>query len=97
MRESRLRQVAYNAVRVELDPKDQSKYKTNVWLSDDAQKLPVLITAKLPFGEVRASFPGVSYNPRPKPIWTKEKYTEGPKGAGEKYAEVEKSRPFGRR
>jgi hypothetical protein len=85
----------YNAVRVEIDPKDQSKYKTQVWFSDDAQKLPVLITAKLPFGEVRAELSGVSYNPRPKPIWTKEKYTEGPKGAGEKYAEVEKSRPFG--
>ena len=85
---------AYNTVRIELDPKDRSKYKTNVWLSDDAQKLPVLITAKLPFGEVRAELSGVSYNPRPKQIWTKEKYTEGPKGAGEKYAEVEKSRPF---
>ncbi len=85
----------YNAVRVEIDPKDQSKYKTQVWFSDDAQKLPVLMTAKLPFGEVRAQLSGVSYNPRPKPIWTKEKYTEGPKGAGEKYAEVEKSRPFG--
>ena len=84
----------YNAVRVEIDPKGQSKYKTYVWFSDDAQKLPVLITARLPFGEVRAELSGLSYNVRPKQIWTKEKYTEGPKGAGEMYAEVEKGRPF---
>ena len=85
---------SFNAFSVEVDPKGRSKYTTIIWFSDDAQRLPVLITARLPFGEVRAELSGVRYNPRSKQIWSKEKYAEGPKGAGEMYAEVEKARPF---
>lgn len=85
---------SFDAVRVEINPKGQSKYTTQIWFSDDAQRLPVLITARLPFGEVRAELSGAKYNSRPKQIWSKEKYAEGPKGAGEMYAEVEKARPF---
>lgn len=45
----------YNAVCVKFYPqKHLSKYRAYVWFSDDQRKLPILIKAKLPFGEVRA-------------------------------------------
>ncbi|HEX8999124.1 MAG TPA: DUF3108 domain-containing protein [Blastocatellia bacterium] len=46
----------YNAVQVKLYPqtKKYSKYRIHIWFSDDAQRLPVAIQAKLWFGEVRA-------------------------------------------
>jgi len=46
---------SYNTVSVRISPqKSLSRYRVQIWFSDDAQKLPVLITAKLPFGDVRA-------------------------------------------
>jgi hypothetical protein len=52
----------YNAIRVNLSPKDKQfhKYRTQVWFSDDAQRLPVAIAAQLPFGEVRAELTNVT-------------------------------------
>jgi hypothetical protein len=46
----------YNAVQVKLYPqgKKYSKYRGYIWFSDDAQRLPVAIQAKLSFGDVRA-------------------------------------------
>jgi hypothetical protein len=47
---------SYKAVRVEVTPKEKqySKYRTRIWFSDDAQRLPIGFAAQLPFGEVRA-------------------------------------------
>jgi hypothetical protein len=47
---------SYKAVRVEVTTKEKqySKYRTRIWFSDDAQRLPVGFVAQLPFGEVRA-------------------------------------------
>ncbi len=47
---------SYNAINIKLYPqgKKYGKYRVNVWFSDDAQRLPVAIQAKLWFGEVRA-------------------------------------------
>ena len=46
----------YNTVRVDFTPKDKqfNKYRARVWFSDDVQRVPVGIEARLPFGEVRA-------------------------------------------
>lgn len=46
----------YNAINLKLYPqgKKYGKYRINIWFSDDAQRLPVVIQAKLWFGEVRA-------------------------------------------
>ncbi len=56
----------YTALCVKLTPKGKlSKYRVRVWLSDDAQRLPVLVTAKLPFGEPRAELASVSVSVRP--------------------------------
>ncbi len=46
----------YNAVRVDFTPKEKqfNKYRARVWFSDDTQHLPIVLTAQLPFGEVRA-------------------------------------------
>ncbi|MDX2032497.1 MAG: DUF3108 domain-containing protein [Blastocatellia bacterium] len=57
---------AYSTLCVKLTPKGKlSKYKARVWLSDDAQRLPVLVIAKLPFGEPRAELASVSVSIRP--------------------------------
>jgi hypothetical protein len=49
---------SYDALRVEIAAKGSkanlSKYRVRAWFSDDAQRLPVLLTAQPPFGEVRA-------------------------------------------
>lgn len=46
----------YKAVQVKLYPKGKkfNSYRGYVWFSDDAQRLPLTIKAKLSFGEVRA-------------------------------------------
>lgn len=55
----------YSTLCVKLTPKGKlSKYKARVWLSDDAQRLPVLVTAKLSFGEPRVELASVSINVR---------------------------------
>lgn len=46
---------AYNTVQVRLDPqKKYDKYRADIWFSDDAQRLPVIIQARLAIGEMRA-------------------------------------------
>lgn len=46
---------AYNTVLVKFDPqKKYDKYRAHVWFSDDAQRLPVVVTTRLPIGEMRA-------------------------------------------
>lgn len=84
----------YDTTEIELTAKGKSKYKVKLWLTNDQRRLPVLITAKLPFGEVRAELSSVAFNPRPKQIVGEEKFAEGPKGSKELFAELEKSRPF---
>lgn len=56
----------YNAIRVHLTPKEKplSKYRAQVWFSDDAQHLPVVIAAQLPFGDVRAELTNVTQTRR---------------------------------
>ncbi len=46
----------YNAIQIKFYPQNKKydDYRGYLWLSDDAQRLPVLIAAKLSFGEVRA-------------------------------------------
>jgi Protein of unknown function (DUF3108) len=56
----------YNTLHVKFYPQKRlSKYRAYVWFSDDGQKLPVLITAKLPFGEVRAELTNATVSARP--------------------------------
>ncbi|MCI0338844.1 MAG: DUF3108 domain-containing protein [Acidobacteria bacterium] len=55
----------YNAVCVKFDPQKKfSKYRANIWFSDDKQKLPILMTAKLPFGDVRAELTSAAIRTR---------------------------------
>ncbi len=57
---------AYNTVCVKFYPqKNFSKYRAYVWFSDDGQRLPVMITAKLSFGELRAELTSVTVSSRP--------------------------------
>lgn len=85
---------SYDATEIELTARGKNKYKVNLWLTNDKQRLPVLITAKLPFGEVRAELSSVAFIPRPRQMVGAEKFAEGPKGSKELFAELEKSRPF---
>lgn len=71
-----------------------SRYRVKVWLSNDARRLPVLLTARLPLGEVRAEIVNVVRKQLPEQTLVREKIGEGPKKASELYAEVERSRPF---
>ncbi len=84
----------YEAVMIELSAKGRSKYRVRLWLSNDKQRLPLRISARLPFGDVRAELSSISFNPRPTQILAREKFAEGPKGSRELFAEVERSRPF---
>ena len=57
---------AYNTVKVEFNPKSKqfSKYRAQVWFSDDAQRLPIVMLGKLPFGDVRSELTNVTYTRR---------------------------------
>ncbi len=52
----------YNAILIKFYPKGgkYSKYRGYLYLSDDSQRLPVLIKAKLPIGEARADLTSVT-------------------------------------
>ncbi len=51
----------YNAVCVRFIPqKKLSKYRVQLWMTDDARRMPVSIVAILPFGEVRAELISIS-------------------------------------
>jgi len=57
---------SYNTICVKVSPqKSLSRYRAQIWFSDDARKLPVLITAKLPFGDVRVEMTSATLNFRP--------------------------------
>ncbi len=60
----------YNAVRVDFSAKSKkrnlSQFRVRAWFSDDAQRLPVLITAQLPFGEVRVELANAMIVSQPK-------------------------------
>lgn len=43
------------------------KYRTRVWFSDDARRLPIMITAQTPFGEARAELASVGVRVRSLP------------------------------
>jgi hypothetical protein len=90
---------AYEAICVQITAKAKkhnlSKYRIKVWLSNDARRLPVLLTARLPFGEVRAELVNVSVNTRPESVLVREKSGEGAKGNPAIYTEIERGRPFG--
>ncbi len=56
----------YNAIQIKLYPQNKkyNKYRGYVWLSDDSQRLPITIKAKLSFGEVRADLTSASITVR---------------------------------
>ncbi len=57
---------SYNTIYVKFYPqKNLSKYRGYVWLTDDAQRLPVLIQARLSFGELRAELVNAQTTTRP--------------------------------
>lgn len=60
----------YDAVRVDFSVKSEkrnlSQFRVRAWFSNDAQRLPVLITAQLPFGEVRLELANAMIVPQPK-------------------------------
>ncbi|MFN0119230.1 MAG: DUF3108 domain-containing protein [Blastocatellia bacterium] len=60
---------AYDAIRVDFVVKnaavDVNKYRVRAWFSNDKQRLPVLITARPPFGEVRVELSSLSQVVRP--------------------------------
>src|SRR5262249_49720140 len=46
---------AFNTVCLKVSPQKKfSKYRTSIWLTDDGKRLPVMLSAKLSFGDVRA-------------------------------------------
>ena len=53
---------AYNAILIKFYPKGKySSYRGNIYISDDSQRLPVLVKAKLPVGEARAELTSVTF------------------------------------
>lgn len=61
---------AYDAIRVDFNVKSATaginKLRVRAWFSNDAQRMPVLITAQSPFGELRAELSSASISPRPR-------------------------------
>jgi hypothetical protein len=77
---------SFNTVCLKLSPQKRfSKYRTLLWLTDDSKKLPVLLSAKLPFGDVRAELASATVTARPAPaalkIPTDESGSSGINGA----------------
>lgn len=58
----------YNTIRVDFTPKEKhfNKFRARTWFSDDAQRLPIVISAQLPFGEVRAELTNATQTMRGK-------------------------------
>jgi hypothetical protein len=95
---------AYNTVCVKFYPqKNFSKYRAYIWLTDDEQKLPVMIKAKLSIGELRAELTSATVTSRPSTTLSKlntltdESGKSLPPGAGGtngRYGGGEKGTPF---
>lgn len=56
----------FNAVCLRLSPRGQGRYRTTLWMSDDAERTPLLIRAGTSFGEVRAELTGATLTARSK-------------------------------
>jgi hypothetical protein len=56
----------YEAIRIDLKArtKDKGDYNVRVWFSNDQQRLPVLMTSKLSFGDVRAELAQITVDPQ---------------------------------
>lgn len=61
---------AYDAIRVDFNVKSTAaganKLRVRAWFSNDAQRMPVLITAQSPFGELRAELSSASVSNKPR-------------------------------
>ncbi|MGH9768212.1 MAG: DUF3108 domain-containing protein [Blastocatellia bacterium] len=59
---------AYNTILIKFYPKGKyGNYRGHLYISDDAQRLPVMIKAKLPVGEARAELTSVTFASRAEP------------------------------
>jgi Protein of unknown function (DUF3108) len=57
---------SFNTICLKVSPQKRfSRYRTSLWLTDDSRKLPVLLSAKLPFGDVRAELASATVTARP--------------------------------
>jgi len=53
---------AYNAILIKFYPKGKySSYRGQIYISDDSQRLPIVVKAKLPVGEARAELTSVTF------------------------------------
>jgi len=86
---------SYDAVRVDLNArlKKGGRYRARAFFSDDAQRLPVLITAQPAFGEIRAELSSAVVVPRVKSPLAGG--LDAPRMVGEVPSEVERGLPFG--
>src|SRR5215510_11478374 len=58
----------YNAILIKFYPKgNYSAYRGQIYISDDSQRLPVMVKAKLPIGEARAELTSVTFVSRSEP------------------------------
>ncbi len=58
----------FNTICIKLSPQKRfSKFRTTLWLTDDNKKLPVLLAAKLPMGDLRAELASATITTRPAP------------------------------
>lgn len=57
---------AFNAICLRLSPRGQGRYRTILWMSDDAERTPLLIRAGTSLGEVRAELTGATVVARSK-------------------------------
>jgi hypothetical protein len=91
---------SFNTVCLRVSPQKRfSKYRTLIWLTDDSKKLPILLSANLPFGEVRAELASATVTARPSPALatlksvTDESGSSGINGTNGKHGR-ERSLPF---
>ncbi len=53
---------SYNAILIKFYPKGKySSYRGHIYITDDSQRLPVMVKAKLPVGEARAELTSVTF------------------------------------
>jgi Protein of unknown function (DUF3108) len=90
----------FNTICIKVSPQKRfSKYRTTLWLTDDSKKLPVLLSANLPFGDVRAELASATITARPSPalgklkVLTDESGSPGINGTNGKHGR-ESSLPF---
>jgi hypothetical protein len=89
---------SFNTICLKVSPRKRfSRYRTSLWLTDDSKRLPVLLSAKLPFGDVRAELASATVTARPAPaalkLLTDESGSSGINGTNGKHGR-ESSLPF---